>query len=531
MNEQGCMKILHNARIYTLNSGQPSASALVIDAGKILAVGDEQLLQEFPGAEKQDMEKRVILPGLTDAHIHLQLYVLNPQRVDCEVPGKDEVLNRVAERVKITRVGDWIVGHGWNQNTWGGQWPTAGELDAVSPLNPVYLTAKSLHAGWANSSALRKAKIRKRTRNPKEGVIVRDSHGRPTGIFLEKAMNFVERVIPVPHPEDLADLFKQTIPILWQMGLTGIHNFDRETSFRALQILNNRGDLHLRVLQSIPREDMEITAGLGLRTGMGDDMLRIGQVKLFADGALGPHTGSMLDPYVDEPENRGILLMNADEIFEYGRDAVKAGLGLAVHAIGDRANREVLDGFARLREYEKTHNLPPLRLRIEHVQVLHPADAGRLAELGIIASMQPVHALSDMEMADRSWGERSVLAYAWRTQLQYGARLAFGSDAPVDGPNPFWGLHAAITRRRATGFPGPDGWYKEQCLTVQEALEAYTLGPAFAAGMEDRLGMLAAGYLADLIVLEMDPFTCEPSVLRDSRPLATMVDGEWVWNA
>ena len=524
------MKLLYNAHIHTLNPGQPSATVLVIDDGKILAIGGDELLEQFPSGERENLEGGFILPGLTDSHIHLQLYVLNQQKIDCEVPDREEILKRVAERVRAARIGEWILGHGWNQNTWGGQWPTAADLDAVAPLNPVYLTAKSLHAGWGNSSALRRGKIKKSTRDPKEGVILRDNRGHPTGILLEKAMSLVETAIPKPHPEDLADLFEQAIPTLWKMGLTGIHNFDREVSFRALQILKARGGLRLRVLQTIPREDMKTSARLGLRTGMGDDLLRIGPVKLFSDGALGPHTAAMLEPYIDEPQNRGILLMDSDDIFEYGQYAVRAGLSLAVHAIGDRANQEVLNGFDRLRAYEKEHRYPALRHRIEHVQVLHPQDARRLAELGIIASMQPVHALSDMEMADKSWGGRSTLAYAWRTQIQSGAKLAFGSDAPVESPNPFWGLHAAITRRRVSGFPGPDGWHPDERLTISEALGAYTQGPAYAAGMEDRAGMLAPGYLADLIVLEIDPFTCNPTELRAAQPRSTMVAGEWVWS-
>jgi predicted amidohydrolase YtcJ len=202
---------------------------------------------------------------------------------------------------------------------------------------------------------------------------------------------------------------------------------------------------------------------------------------------------------------------------------------VAVHAIGDRANRVVLDAFARVRKYENDHGLDALRHRIEHVQVLDAADAPRLAELGLIASMQPVHVISDMEIADQFWGERTRGAYAWKTQINHGARLAFGSDAPVESPNPFLGLHAAITRRLSSGFPGPDGWYPDQRLSIREALEAYTIGPAFAANMEDRLGRLAAGFLADLIVLDIDPFTCEPSVLIDTQSQATMVAGEWVW--
>ncbi len=525
------MLILHNARIHTLHSAQPSASALVIEGERLLAVGDETLLRQYPQAERRDMAGKVILPGLTDAHIHLQDLVMNTHAIPCEGASREEILVRLKERVEGTHPGEWILGHGWNQNDWGGEWPTVAELDAVAPVNPVYLTAKSLHAAWVNSSALRRAKIKRRTRNPKDGVILRDKSGHASGILLEKAMKMVENVIPKPHPEDLADLFRQAMPTLWRMGLTGIHNFDRETAFRAFQILNARHELKLRVLQSIPREDMKIMARFHLRTGMGDDMLRYGSVKLFSDGALGPHTAAMLEPYVDEPENCGILLLDADELYAFGCESVSAGLSLAVHAIGDRANRVVLDAFARLREYEKSHGLPPLRHRIEHVQVLHPQDAGSLAELGIIASMQPVHALSDMDMADRLWGARSVLAYAWRTQQRNRAVLAFGSDAPVDSPNPFWGLHAAITRRRADGTPGPEGWHPQERLTLQEALEAYTHAPAYAAGMEDRLGRLAPNYYADLIVMEMDPFTCEPAVLRDTQPCATMVAGEFVWEA
>jgi predicted amidohydrolase YtcJ len=249
----------------------------------------------------------------------------------------------------------------------------------------------------------------------------------------------------------------------------------------------------------------------------------------------------MFQPYIGEGENRGILNMDGEELFEYGRKAAQVGLGMTVHAIGDRANHEVLNAYEQLRSYEKENDLPALRHRIEHVQVLHPDDLARLGSLNIIASMQPIHATSDMLMADVFWGERSQYAYAMRTQLDHGARLALGSDAPVESPNPFWGLHAAITRRRADGSPSAKGWYPEQKLTLAEALEGYTLGPAYAAGMEDRLGRLAPNHLADLIVLDVsprrhgdaaqDPFTCEPDELLTMQSSATMVGGEWVWQS
>ena len=525
------MELLYNACIHTLDPARPAASALVIDGGRVVAVGGEELLAEFDHAGRNDMGGRIILPGLTDAHIHLQEYAISLQAVDCEVETKGEILDRVAERIRQTPPGEWVRGHGWNQNTWGGEWPTAADLEAVAPENPVCLTAKSLHVSWANSTALQLAGITASTPDPANGQIQRDAHGNPTGLLFEEAMKLVAEAIPEPRPETLAKTFQQLIPALFRMGLTGVHDFDKRTCFQALQILHERGELRLRVVKSIPLELLPQAAELGLRSGFGDDILRIGSVKLFADGALGPHTGAMFEAYVDDPQNRGILILNGEQFFEHGRLAVENGLSLAVHAIGDRAVHEVLEGFTLLRAYEREQGLPVLRHRIEHVQTIHPEDAGRLGELELIASMQPVHAPSDMFMADRLLGERAAFSYAWRTQLQHGTRLAFGSDAPVENPDPFHGLHAAVTRCRADGFPGPDGWFPEQRLTVHEALTGFTLGPAYAAGMDDRLGRLSTGFLADLIVVETDPFTCDPAEIYAIQPVATMVGGEWVWQA
>jgi hypothetical protein len=314
------------------------------------------------------------------------------------------------------------------------------------------------------------------------------------------------------------------------MGLTGVHDFDRRTCFQALQLMHSRDELGLRILKSIPLDDLQHAIGIGMRTGFGDDLLRIGSLKLFADGALGPHTAAMLEPYIGDSENYGILNLDDQKIFEYGCQAVDNGISLAVHAIGDRANREVLDGFTRLREYERRMGLPHFRHRIEHVQLIHPSDMGRLAELDLIASMQPIHAPSDQLMADRSWGGRSEFAYAWRSQLEHGATLAFGSDAPVESPNPFQGLHAAVTRQHLDGSPDEAGWYPAQRLTLEEALLGFTKGPAYVAGMENKSGTLKEGFLADLIVIEQNPFECHPSELPHIKPVATMVNGRWVWN-
>ena len=523
------MKLLYNAHIHTQNPSQPDASAIVTDRQWIVAVGNaDELSTQYPNAEKQDMNGRVILPGLTDAHLHLKHYSLGLQKIDCETDTKEECLRRVGERVKKSKPGDWVLGHGWNQNVWG-VWPMASELDAIAPNNPVYLTAKSLHASWANTYALKLASLTAQTPNPQNGQIQRDTKGNATGVLLETAMELVGHAIPESTVQDIANAIEKAQPILWKMGLTGVHDFDRRDSFMALQQLHVQARLKLRVLKNLPVELLDQAFELGLCAGFGDDMLRIGSIKVFMDGALGPHTAAMFQPYVGEDDNRGILNMDGEELFEHGRKAAQVGLGLTVHAIGDRANHEVLNAYEQLRIYETENRLPHLRHRIEHVQVLHPDDAPRLAKLNVIASMQPIHATSDMLMADAYWGERSRLAYAMKTQLDFGARLALGSDAPVESPNPFLGLHAAVTRRRADGSPSVDGWYPEQKLTMAQAWEGYTLGPAYAAGMENRLGRLAPNHLADLIVLDKDPFTCNADELLTLEASATMIGGEWVY--
>ena len=524
------MRILHHAQIYTLDKLKPVASVIAIDHGEIVAVGGDELLSEFDRADIQDMRGHVILPGLTDAHLHLQHYALSLEKIDCETDTFEECLQRVAERVQKAKPGEWILGHGWNQNVWGA-WPSAADLDDIAPNHPVYLTAKSLHVAWSNSTAMKLANITSSTPDPKDGQIQRDSKGEPTGILFENAMQLIGDIVPTPSIEELAHAIQKAQSILWRMGLTGVHDFDRRNCFMALQKLHADGKLKLRVTKNIPVELLDQAFELGLRTGFGDDWIRIGSVKVFMDGALGPRTAAMFQPYLNELENRGILNLDGEQLFELGRRAADVGLGMTVHAIGDRANHEVLNAYEQLRAYEKKKGLPALRHRIEHVQVLHPDDAARLGKLNVVASMQPIHATSDMLIADKYWGERSALAYAWRTQLDAGAHLAFGSDAPVESPNPFLGIHAAVTRRRADGSPNPDGWHPEQRLTVQEAIEGYTTGAAYAAYAENRAGKLAEGYLADLIVLEKDPFTCDPEEIKDLKLSATIIDGDWVWQS
>ena len=530
------MKLLYNAKIHTLNPRQPLASALLINhhhphEGRILAIGEsQQLLSEFGGkAEQENLNGRTILPGLTDSHIHLRHYANALQSLDLFGANKQACLDKVAQLAAQTPPGNWIQGYGWSQDNWGGQFPTAAELDAVTREHPVLLMAVSLHAVWVNSTALQAAGIDASTPDPPKGRILRDAHGQPTGLILEEAMKNFDHVLPAPTAESTLKLFEQAQENLWQMGITAVHDFDRIPSFIALQTLNRQKRLKLRVTKNLPVESLDTIIASGLRSGFGDHLLRIGSIKAFADGALGSRTAAMLAPFNDAPDNRGMLLLDAEDLVEFGTKAIQNGLSLTVHAIGDAANHQMLNGFEQLRHYEKTHHLPHLRHRLEHVQLLHPGDLKRLAQLDLIASMQPIHATSDLEMADLGWGERSRYAYAWRTLLDANTKLTFGSDAPVDSPNPFFGLHAAVTRQRADGQPGPQGWYPQERIGLLEALQAYTTGPAFTAGMEDHIGMLAPGYLADLIVLERDPFIILTDELRDLRPCATMLGGDWVF--
>jgi predicted amidohydrolase YtcJ len=527
---------LYNARIHTLDSTRPFASALAIQQDRIVAVGDETAIRaEYsPGEQGLDLQGRVILPGLTDSHIHLEMYALSLRRVDCETRIRRECLERVAERARITPPGEWILGHGWNQNNWPEGFGSAADLDAVVSDHPVYLSAKSYHAGWANSLALKRAGVTAATPDPFNGRLSRTANGTPDGILFESAMDLVANAIPEPAAAQIEEAIRQAQEVLWRMGITSLHDFDGRNCFSALQNLHLRGELHLRVLKGIPLPDLQYAVSLGLRSGFGDDMLRIGGVKAFMDGALGPQTAAMIQPFEGSLENnRGMLFMDAEQLFEHGRLAAQNGLPLAVHAIGDRADHEVLEAFGLLRRYEQENGITSLggrlRHRIEHLQLLHPDDARKLAALGVTASMQPIHATSDMLIADRYWGERSAYSYAWKLQLERGANLAFGSDAPVESPNPFWGLHAAVTRRRIDGSPGSQGWIPAQRIGLYEALLAYTHGAAYAAGMEDRLGKLASGCLADLIVLDQDPFEVAPDELHQLKPAAAMVAGEWVF--
>jgi predicted amidohydrolase YtcJ len=520
--------VLQDGRINTLDPTYGVVQAVAVDAGRVVAVGTTEAMRSLAGAGTQVVKLggMSVLPGLIDAHLHLEHLAFSQSRVDCETSTLEECLTRVKQRASEAPAGAWVLGHGWDQNRWG-DFPDSKGLDTVSSGHPIYLTAKSLHAGWANSIALGLAGLDRQTVDPAGGSLRRDAQGGLTGILVEGAMALVSHAIPRPSMEDTLAVMEASQSSLWRYGLTGVHDFDGPSCFQALQLMQARGRLGMRVLKSIPLELLDSAVALGLRSGFGDEWLRIGAVKVFADGALGPRTAAMLAPYEGEPENRGTSLQDRESLFEIGRRAFAAGLSLAIHAIGDRANHETLSAFAALRRAPVAGTPPSMPSRIEHVQLLHPDDIPALASLGLIASMQPIHATSDMLMAERYWGSRAGTSYAWRSLEAAGTSLAFGSDAPVESANPFWGLHAAITRRRHDGSPGKEGWVPEQRLSRESALRAITRAPASLAGLAGKQGTLAPGAFADLVVLDEDPLVCDEDRLFALLPRGTLVDGTW----
>ena len=520
--------ILTDGIVHTLDPALGTVQALAIAEGRIVHAGTTDTIRSLAGAKAEilPLEGRVVLPGLIDAHLHLEQLAFSASKVDCSTSTLEECLSRVENQSRCSVQGTWILGHGWDQNSWD-TLPDRWSLDRVSTGHPVYLTAKSLHAGWANSAALSFAGLDRAAAEPPDGTLQRDVQGELTGILTEGAMILITRSLPKPGLEETVTALEACQESLWALGLTAVHDFDGPSCFQALQPMRERGRLGIRVLKSIPLEALEAASALGLRSGFGDGWLRIGAIKVFADGALGPRTAAMLSPYQEEPQNCGRCLHDRESLFDIGRRAFSSGLALAVHAIGDRANRETLAAFGALLRDPAVAPHPAMASRIEHVQLLHPDDVTALARLGLAASMQPVHAISDMRAADRYWGARTKTSYAWRSLEAAGTTLVFGSDAPVESPNPFWGLHAAVTRRSREGVPAPDGWIPEQRLARESALRAYTASPAMLAGSSGQQGTLRRGAHADLILLDEDPLTCPDERLHALHTRGTMVAGTW----
>lgn len=529
--------LLTNGVVRTMDPALPVAEAVLIVGNRIAAVGPaaEVRLAAPAGTETLDLAGLLVLPAFTDAHVHLVEFAISLQTIRLDdVRSREEVVARVAEAARTRPPGEWILGRGWDRNLWPDpSFPHRADLDRVAPDHPVALDSKDLHSLWANSLALRLAGITAETPDPPGGEVVRDAHGEPSGILKENpARMLVRRMIPRPGTGQMRRLMLEAMRRAWSQGVTAVHVPEDVPAFRLLQELHREGALGLRVLMHLTEQSVDGAMQAGLQSGFGDDRLRVGGVKVFLDGALGSCTAEMLEPYLTEPDNIGIPVMSDEDLHGLLLAASRAGIAGVIHAIGDRANRRALDALERVRGDEAKRGVPrdTLRHRIEHVQLLHPDDLPRLAALDIVASVQPSHAVADMEMAERHWGaERCRLAYAYGSLWRSGARLALGSDCPVEDLNPLAGIHAAVTRRRPDGAPGPEGWNPQERLTVEQAVWGFTMGGAYAAGEEDRRGSITPGKLADLAILSEDIFRAEPEALLSTEVVATILDGQVVY--
>lgn len=522
--------VYRHPRIHTGVPGKPAAQAVAVDHGLVTAVGDEASVRRAagPAVDLVDLPGEAVVPGLYDAHIHTAGLALARASVDLrEETSLADVLARVERFAGRLPPGAWLLGGWWNVNRWGSpDDPDRRSLDRVCPDRPVALASVDSHTVWANSVALHRSGITAATPDPQGGQIVRDADGEPTGILRESAARPVREAAGRAQT-DLRDGLLAVQDELLSFGLTSIHDIDGEDARAAYQEMHAAGELGIRVHKAIPASDLSLAIELGWHTGAGDDWLSTGPVKLFADGALGSRTAHLSEPYAGEPDNTGIEVTSHADLVRLTAAANGAGICVATHAIGDEANRLVLDAYQQVRA-ERPDLL--CRNRIEHAQHVQLADLARVARLGVVASMQPEHCLSDLDLVDRLLPGRALASYAWRSMLDHGVPLAFGSDAPVEPASPFLALAAAVGRTRRDGTPY-GGWQPRERVSPAEALRAHTWGSAYAAGQESGKGVLAAGYLADLVALDRDPLAVGPEQLRETQVLVTVVGGVVRWQA
>ena len=504
--------------------------AVAVSDGRIAAVGPtSEILRAFPNARVIDVTGTTVLPGLTDAHGHL--YGLGLSLDTVNLVGSttfDEAISRVKARASTAQPAEWILGRGWDQNRWPGkQFPTAAALDAAIPDHPVWLRRVDGHAGVANSAAMRAAGVTAATRDPEGGRILRDASGNPTGVFVDAAQELIDRAVPPPSFELRKRRVLAAAQKIAENGLTETHDpgADDET-IRAVRELIDEKRFPIRDYTMVADDAHALDAWFkrGKLIDYGGK-LTVRSVKLYADGALGSRGALLLAPYSDDPGNSGLVVSTVAHMTDVARRARAAGFQVNTHAIGDRGVRNVID------TYEAVGVTPQDRFRIEHFQVVAPSDFSRVAKDGIIASMQPTHATSDMYWAeDRVGPERIKGAYAWRTVLNSGARLALGSDFPVEDVNPFFGIDAAVTRQDQKGWPA-GGWYPDQRLTLAEAIRGFTKDAAYAAFEENSRGTIEQGKLADLTIVDGDLYAMPQSDLFKAKVRYTVVGGDIVFRS
>jgi len=527
--------LLLHAHIITMDSARPAAQAIAIHAGRFAWVGsDDEARTRFPATHTLDLQGATVLPGIIDAHTHLIELGKSLLRLNLkDVTSEKEVVERVKRKVASTAPNEWILGWGWDEGQWASHYPTNQALDAVSPNNPVYLVGLHTFAAWANARALQLAGITQGTKDPENGKILRDEQtGEPTGILLDHAQDLVEKHIPpmtLAQTESAIDLAAQECI---RNGLTSVHEAKvSRIMIDAFHELIRDGRLPLRIYTMLDGSDPALV-NEWLQRGPEIDpnhRLTIRSFKLFADGALGSRGASLLKPYSDAPQTKGVLTTPEAAIYALTRHALEGGFQVCTHAIGDAANRITLQAYEdALKEVPQARDS---RLRIEHAQVLALEDIPRFAKLGIIPSMQPTHCTSDMGWAEKRLGpERIKGAYAWQSLLKTGVHLPLSSDFPGETLNPFYGIYAAITRQDPQGNP-PGGWYPEQRLTLDEALRGYTLEAAYAEFEEQSKGSIEPGKLADFIVISQDITKLPPREILSIRVLRSFIGGKLVYDA
>ncbi|RDX36384.1 amidohydrolase [Kangiella sp. HD9-110m-PIT-SAG07] len=521
--------LLHNVKGYTFEKGElKQFDSILFEDGVILATGGQEELSKIHSFSISiDGKGKTLLPGLIDAHGHILGLGLNLMRVNLRgIDSEQETVKTIAEYAENNPDTRWVLGRGWNQVLWlNKEFPTKSSLDNIIADRPAWLSRIDGHAGWANSKALKLAGIDKNTPDPDGGKIIRDENGQATGVLIDAAMALVENKIPPLNTKERKTALKLAFEHLMSLGITSVHDagIDFET-YKLMLDLSGKNRIPLRVYAMLSGADPRLEAML--KYGKVDQpFLKIQSVKLYTDGALGSRGAALLEPYSDEPDNKGLLLTNPKKLGQYLELITKYGFQTNIHAIGDAANHMVLEQLSKLDDEDSAKIL---RHRIEHAQVVVPEEIPMFAKLGVIASMQPTHATSDMNMAgDRLGEERLEGAYAWRTFLDNDVIIASGSDFPVEKANPFLGLHAAVTRQDSDNLP-EDGWIASQKLTVAEALKSFTIDAAYAGFWEEKIGTLEKGKKADFILIDNDIFTISEDKIDDVQIIETWINGKRV---
>lgn len=514
--------IYFNANIFTFDDEAISLpTALRVDNGIITHVYANGIPEDAEG-ERIDLMGRTVLPGLVDAHLHLEWLGSSKRTLNLSELSREDIVKELQVMVKGRPEDEWIIGNGWNENQWpDARMPSKEDIDLVTPHHPVWFTRADGHAVWLNSKALELVGINTYTPNPPGGIIERNEKDQPSGILIDAAVELAQKTLPPPSFQQLKSDLLQAVTICAQMGLTGVHDMGATpNSVEALRQLEREGRLPIRVTNYIRGEPEAIKPLLTEEQDPKGLVIVAGQ-KLFLDGALGSHGAWLKTPYADKQDHYGLTLMSPEALYKQVSELHQMGRQAAIHAIGDQANQVALQTIARV---QQEHPMP-IQHRIEHAQLVAPEDISLFTEHNVIASMQPIHCTSDMSWVVSRLGEQRLIgAYAWASLLTHGTTLAFGSDAPVENVNPWWGIYAAITRQ--DHFHNPkEGFMPDEKLTPAEALVAYTTGAAKAWNAEDRLGKIKEGYFADLTILENNPFLLTADELLRTKPTMTIVNG------